>query len=164
MINRIKVASKISTPKSVDRFFFLLFLPEFHKYFWEIEHLYFPLSLPFGTVFWLFFFAWMQFHFIRVLFNTHTQNYLSMKYKNNKKKRQQLTSYRFYFLRDSRVFNKFLFFFKFQHTTLFMIIMRLNLKYVLSSLILMVTFVTLMLWHRCDFVRTFPKRFYSEYN
>ncbi|KAL7051549.1 hypothetical protein ACKWTF_004500 [Chironomus riparius] len=40
--------------------------------------------------------------------------------------------------------------------------MRLNLKYVLSSLILMVTCVTLMLWHRCDFVRTFPKRFYAS--
>lgn len=42
--------------------------------------------------------------------------------------------------------------------------MRLNLKYVLTSLILMVTCVTLMLWSRCgDLVRTFPKRFYGNY-
>lgn len=50
------------------------------------------------------------------------------------------------------------------HTTLFLVMMRLNLKYVLTSLILMVTCVTLMLWSRCgDLVRTFPKRFYGEH-
>jgi predicted cobalt transporter CbtA len=49
------------------------------------------------------------------------------------------------------------------HTTLFLVMMRLNLKYVLVSLILMVSCVTLMLWSRCgDLVRTFPKRFYGE--
>lgn len=42
--------------------------------------------------------------------------------------------------------------------------MRLNLKYVLVSLILMVSCVTLMLWSRCgDLVRTIPKRFYGEH-
>lgn len=48
------------------------------------------------------------------------------------------------------------------HTTLFLVMMRLNLKYILMSLILMVSCVTLMLWSRCgDLVRTFPKRFYG---
>jgi len=51
-----------------------------------------------------------------------------------------------------------------QHTTkIFLIMMRLNLKYVLTSLILMVTCVTLMLWSHCgSLVRTFPKKFYGE--
>lgn len=41
--------------------------------------------------------------------------------------------------------------------------MRLNLKYVLTSLILLVSCVTLMLWSRCgDLVRTFPKRLYGK--
>lgn len=49
------------------------------------------------------------------------------------------------------------------HTTLFLVMMRLNLKYVLTSLILCAACITLMLWSRCgDLVRTFPKRFYGK--